>query len=215
MNIPEFYYYIYNHKFKNKPFINTECGFIYSHKVDLYINNLDSYDNIMNITKFIKMLDFEGDILKIKLSDDLTTYHTETLAETYHTETYHTETYPTCDFCGAICNMPMIVFNGRKYCCKYKDKCTYTKSILDFNMYEWIPVGKFLENRNPNSIMYLRKIKLIPKENHIEFDLIHSKVDYFLNYKDTLRYDKVYKILDHYNIPPFIDDKIVNLVLTS
>jgi len=128
-----------------------------------------------------------------------------------------------CLICKKITRLPLINKEDKLHCyncfeSRYENESivTFNKPVIaKFNLYEWIPMSNFLENRNPNSHMFNRKIHIIKKQDHIELSLIHHKATFYNNYKTIILLDILYRILDHYKIPPYIDDDIVKLILKS
>ena len=128
--------------------------------------------------------------------------------------------YQDCSLCKKMSYMPMTQKNDKIFCDNcYKqtlvnEKIIFTKPVIGrINLYEWIPINMgYLENRNPESHLYNRKMIKTKKKNSIELKLVHIKASKYYDYNEVVLYDIVYRILDHYKIPPYVDDKIVELM---
>ncbi len=93
------------------------------------------------------------------------------------------------DYCGKCfrCTyLPMIVTEGLRLCSEcsvqngfdknYKGYIYWSKPIItNFNLYEWVPINQtLLENRNPKSIFYKRKIGFEKTEHSIKLKLLRE-----------------------------------------
>ena len=106
--------------------------------------------------------------------------------------------------------------------CNTMDDDTLCPNFVDdvLNIYEWIPIGAFLENRNPSSELYHRKIAYNEIGVCDDFDmnkmiilkLIHQDVDYNLDEKSTMLGHTIFTVCDHYNLSQYIENKICDKV---
>jgi hypothetical protein len=95
----------------------------------------------------------------------------------------------SCTTCYKVTHEPLFVSNdGEKICYKCshgKDSIFYSKAVISgFNLYEWIPIHKYthkrthehiLQNRNPNSHLYMRKLNIEYKDESIKLRLIPNE----------------------------------------
>jgi hypothetical protein len=79
-------------------------------------------------------------------------------------------------------------------------------------MYEWIPIKGYLENRNINSHLYRRKLKITVIDEYIELKLLDIGINTD-EYKDTTvqLLDTVYRIFDKYKVPSTLEKKIIDM----
>jgi hypothetical protein len=152
---------------------------------------------------------------KIYTCTECIKFHEKHVVECCH---FEKNVYHYCDICGNSCDV-QILRNDKKVCTMCDHKFTkklpiyhFSKPMtFHFNMYEWIPINEFiLENRNINSEMYKRNIKMEYKNGCLFLSLLTS--EYEGSYEDMFLNDSYNRVFDHYNIPEDLELKIKDLM---
>lgn len=127
-----------------------------------------------------------------------------------------------CVCCSKLCEIPVISHKSigpneivKCYDCIINyDFIKLTDPIINFNLYEWIPIGEFLENRNPDSIHYGRKMSYNLINDSITLQLIHSDAEYYLDTKSTILVDNIARVFEYYGLPKELSDASIKYVKT-
>jgi len=237
MSLAPFYPIIYKSRFTSNQFIRTDLGWIGNDQnIYLCLQDLDMLHDLGNILDFFRRIDKEGSSFRIKLPckyvknccydsirkkfciscsmylcEDCKVEHINCFTENLEIKCNYDTSYGHCIKCNLWTDQPL-ANNMCNNCVEPSLPCQYNKPLINFNLYEWIPIGDFLENRNPFSSWYSRKIRLIYHTNYIEFKLIHYNVDYYLDTKSTLHADACFHVFEYFNVPTPLDTKIMNLM---
>lgn len=232
-NLSTIYNTIYTTIFKNRPFLNIDSGWVLNNKyVYLDLSDLNMIDDLGNILDFYRKIIKEGTTYRIKLQEKTSLCkHTDRnsmcitcnryicddckkdhIKHKIQENVYYSEIYTYCNLCNYYTDEPMIYHKNNKICknCINEDELgeiiIYSKSIINrFNLYEWVPIGIYLENRNVNSHLYTRKMEIIYHNNFIELKLLDKKAEYITDFP----LKTMINILDKYKVPSTIEDKLL------
>jgi hypothetical protein len=193
----ELYNDFYRMKFGERPYILTMTGHVINSRVNLVLDDLYNITDIGNILDFFRKIEKEGDFHMIIIPGNncytfcrhrnLCNYCVECnfyscvgCSHTNHTNEkckYSLDFYESCGRCGIVTHEPLV--NGECYDCTNNSTtkapiAMYSKPVCsNFNMYEWVPVRKnTLENRNPMSTLYKRRIVAQDENNKLRLRLI-------------------------------------------
>jgi hypothetical protein len=232
-NISIFYPYIYEEKFKKSCFLHTDSGWIKSNK-NIYLNleDLNMVEDLGNILDFYRKIEKEGDTYRINVCGKKYTvccnnislhmcincniYLCNDCESNHKHHTVQKNVCPinisnTCSKCQIYTLEPMIYTNNKKICnnCYKNNKnniVVYTKPVIEnFNMYEWIPINGYLENRNINSHLYNRKMSIEFNDNYIMLRLLDN---YYVDIESDYMLKMFEKLGVHENLSNNIFRKI-------
>lgn len=119
--------------------------------------------------------------------------------------------FDNCSKCYKYTSEPMVMYENKKICYECYECCkngiittiTYTKPVIErLNLYEWIPINNFLENRNINSHLYKRKMSVHYDKNKIDLKLLDIN-------STNLKMDYISRKMEKYKI----DKNITNIIL--
>ncbi len=83
--------------------------------------------------------------------------------------------------------------------------------IEKFNLYEWIPIKGYLENRNINSHLFRRKLMICCLEDAIHLKLLDPNIDTDRYTYDSVKLlDKIYRIFSLFNVPSTLEKTIID-----
>jgi hypothetical protein len=185
-------------KFGERPFILTMTGHIINSRVNLVLDDLYNITNIGNILDFYRKIEKEGDFYMIIIPGNncytfckhknlcnyciecnfYSCYKCSHINHTNEKCKYSLDFYESCKQCGVVTHEPLV--NGVCYDCTNKELAIpaisnmYSKPVCsNFNMYEWVPIRKnILENRNPMSTLYKRRIVAQDENDKIRLRLV-------------------------------------------
>jgi hypothetical protein len=219
-NISTFYPYLYEEKFKKRHFLHIDSGWIISNK-NIYLNleDINMLDDLGHILDFYRKIEKEGHTYRISINDkkyttccDKTSLHMCISCNKYLCSDHQFEhcnhvvqkyvcslnISNTCSKCQLYTLEPMICINEKEVCyncynnCHKHDLILYTKPVIkNLNLYEWVPIDGFLENRNINSHLYKRKMSIEFNDNHIrlrllDYNSVDAESDYILRLFEKL-----------------------------
>jgi len=234
------YHFIYESKFGNDSFILTKSGWIKNKPVYLEIGDLNISEHLQHILDMYEYIYIEEYLYNIIIAGnnqytyckhrlhiyntycaDCNMYVCEKCCDNHMCHNLelcekHTQIYNNCDKCQLITHLPLINCEHKTLCFNCNENFTNkttTTPIINFNMYEWIPIMNFLENRNPNSNMYKRKIYMNFSEKNIIFNLIAKEINHtFVSHINTKLLISYKLLFDYYKIPLLMDSKLIKLI---
>lgn len=189
-NISTFYPYVYEEKFKKTHFLHTDSGWIKNNK-NIYLNleDLNMIEDLGHILDFYRKIEKEGNTYRISICVNCEYKHQN-----------HVVSY-TCSDCQTYTLEPLVCINNKEVCYNCYNCCKndvifynilYTKPVMEnFNLYEWVPINGFLENRNINCHLYKRKMSIEFNDNFIKlrllnYDSVNVESDYMLRMFEKL-----------------------------
>lgn len=215
MSVSTIYYQIYTTKFGKNNFVHIYPGFVKSSPVYLKLDDLDLVEDLGNILDFYRDIEQECEVFMINFLYS---------RDYFYISRYNT----TCNTCKKITCQPLLrlqkilppstislvceeCYSHIKHYDNYK--LNFDIEVMNnFNFYEWVPVNNFLENRNPSSDMFMRRMSISKNDDDcITLKLINKNVKN-LNSEDTIFMNYVYQILEEYNVAPHLDKKIITLL---
>lgn len=197
-------------------FIHVHNGYVMNRPVPLKIDDLNLMDDLHTVLTFylnveLHMVQIPGPYSVIndeyvdEYADEYVDEYVDKYAGDFHLGPCHT----CCKICGAYKDEPYIYTKSHEIvCCKcenwnYEKGVTFTKPVINFNMYEWIPIKhNILENRNPRSDLYMRRLYVERRDENEKIALRLMKSDQPVN-------DAIFQTMDCYNLP----DVVVNDIL--
>lgn len=203
-NISTVYPCINKEVFKDKFMIHIDSGWIYnSNLVYLDLSDLNMLWDLGNILDFYRDLNREGNTYRIKLLNNSIEY-----------ERYKSYTGPSCIKCSSLSD-ELCINNECVKCHNFLSKNTfinYSKPVIArFNLYEWIPIRGYLENRNINSHLFKRKLMISREEECIQLKLLDNDINTTEYTHDTVKLlDKIYRIFDMFNVPSTLEKNIID-----
>jgi hypothetical protein len=207
LNISSIYNQIYSNKFTRSQFLFTMSGYIFSKPVYLDIDDIDLNDGLYTILEFYKKIEKIENMLSIKLNN------IDCPVSKKHLE--------YCSICHGEYHSPLIIMNDNKICSNCTDidldtieNYVFSKPVIfNFNLYEWIPIHKnILENRNPNSSLYKRKIIIYTNHYSIELYICDLNNSNQLDHNSLLFNYCISEIFKKYQVKKYLDDKILKFI---
>ncbi len=191
--------------FKGEFMIHIDSGWIYNNNlVYLDLSDLNMLHDLGNILDFYRNINREGKTYRIKLFGGGLVY-----------EGHKSSKRPFCIKCSSLSDELYINNECIKCYNFYENKDTfvnYSKPVIArFNLYEWIPIKGYLENRNIKSHLYKRKLMISYVEDYIHLKLIDRDINTDEYSKDSvILLDKIYRIFSMFNVPSTLEKTMID-----
>jgi hypothetical protein len=233
-DISAFYPHIYLEKFKQRRLLQIDSGWILSNmNVYLQLDDIDILNDLGHMLDFYRKINTEGSTLRIKLMNNYTICnHVNTeyfcsdcniyfcfdckLPHEGHNvlnKCVNKKNSQSCNMCEIQNSEPLIneiCINCYTANNELKGKIEYSRPVINrFNLYEWIPIHGYLENRNVNSHLYKRLLNIEYNNDCIELELVDEFArDY--NLENIKLLNVMYRILNIYNVPLTLREDIID-----
>lgn len=194
------YHVVYSGNHGSGIFLRAHNGHILNRPVPLKIDDLNLTTDLHTVLTFyldveIHMIQIPGDYISTGINSNNDKYNPK-------------DTQMCCKMCGAYKDEPYIYNDLQEtVCCgcngwNFEREVTFTKPVINFNMYEWIPIKhNILENRNPRSDLYMRRLYVSRRDEN-------EKIVLRLMKSEQPVCDAIFQTMNHYKFPQIVVDDV-------
>lgn len=233
------YPHLYRENFGDSKFVNTLSGHIRSDRlVYLNLSDMDLINDLRNVLDFYKLIDTNsfvkfmnypatcGTLPKhLCITCNMYMCDAEVCREEHKNhkvqEDIEFSNVMYCKKCFLHSIDPMVCVEDDYVCPRCYEEIegrddlsrniSYTKPVVEnINLYEWVPMRFYLENRNVCSDMYTRKMGVLNINGILSMRLLDKKVDEYRP-SERVMIDVIFRVMSKYDVNEYHEKKIIDM----